>query len=312
MAESEPSKRRKTVTSDTDLLDSTPEAVSDDFFEQLKQHGVQVSESQVDKISRKISEVLTYIPKVGVLGKTGVGKSSLCNALFGADIAEISNVAACTRDPQELFVSLSESSGIVLVDVPGVGESEARDKEYEALYKSIIPKLDVVLWVVKADDRAFAVEERFYRDVVKPNLGRTPFIAVVNQVDKVEPFREWDEEKRKPGPRQAENIKAKLNLVAETFGIAIGKTVSVSAAEKYRLVELLYRIVLALPNEKKISVVREAKKENRSEEVIGVATKGFWEVVKETAKHVFIQAAPVIIEAVGKALVKGLRKIFKF
>ena len=39
--------------------------------------------------------VRTYVPKIGVFGVTGVGKSSLCNALFGSDVAVISDVVAC-------------------------------------------------------------------------------------------------------------------------------------------------------------------------------------------------------------------------
>ncbi|VFS46840.1 tRNA modification GTPase TrmE [Budvicia aquatica] len=36
-------------------------------------------------------------PVIGIMGKTGVGKSSLCNALFQADISPVSDVTACTR-----------------------------------------------------------------------------------------------------------------------------------------------------------------------------------------------------------------------
>ena len=57
-----------------------------DLFENLSREGIQTTEEQ-----RK-NEVLNYEPKVGVFGKTGVGKSSLCNALFGQDVCEISDV----------------------------------------------------------------------------------------------------------------------------------------------------------------------------------------------------------------------------
>ena len=70
-------------------------------------------------------DAYSYTPKVGVFGNSGVGKSSLCNAIFGKEVAKISDVEACTRKPQEILIG-SENSGIVLVDVPGIGEPFTR------------------------------------------------------------------------------------------------------------------------------------------------------------------------------------------
>ena len=38
-----------------------------------------------------------------------------------------------------------------------------------------------------------------------------PFFFVLNQIDKVEPFREWDISKHEPGPKQMDNIRLKIN-----------------------------------------------------------------------------------------------------
>ncbi|EMZ59790.1 yeeP domain protein, partial [Escherichia coli 174900] len=52
---------------------------------------------------------------------------------------------------------------MVITDLPGVGESRDRDAEYEALYRDILLELDLVLWLIKADDRALSVDEYFWR-----------------------------------------------------------------------------------------------------------------------------------------------------
>ena len=193
------------------------------WFDELERRGVKVTPEQRRKIEEKVNSVLSYEPRIGVFGKTGVGKSSLCNALFGQDVCPISDVAACTRNPQEVLLNMG-SKCIKLVDVPGAGESTERDKEYAELYTKILPELDLVLWLIKADDRAMASDENFYQNIVKPHIEQgKPFFMVLNQADKIEPFREWNEAAHEPGPRQFQNIHRKIETVAAQFNLPTSK-----------------------------------------------------------------------------------------
>ncbi len=79
---------------------------------------------------------------------------------------------------------------MVITDLPGVGESRDRDAEYEALYRNILPELDLVLWLIKADDRALSVDEYFWRHIL--HRGHQQVLFVVTQADKTEPCHEWD------------------------------------------------------------------------------------------------------------------------
>ncbi|MDN7542593.1 GTPase family protein [Burkholderia cenocepacia] len=275
---------------------------SADFFERMKAFGDEVPLAQREEILKKVTAVLNYKPKVGVFGKTGVGKSSLCNALFGKETAKVSHVSAGTREPQHILLSLTQSGdGITLIDVPGVGESRERDVEYKGLYRRLLPELDLVLWVVKGDDRAMSVDETFYHDVVKPELDKTSaeILFVVNQVDAIQPLREWDVQNRQPGPNQQANIELKRADVAKAFDVHPSDVATVAAAENYNLVDLVDRMIVALPDAKKWGFLRETKAETRSEKARQETEKGFWSTVKDIATDVLKMVVPAVVTAVA-------------
>jgi small GTP-binding protein len=242
-------------------------------------------------IKKKLNEKLSYVPKIGFFGKTGVGKSSLCNALFGKKLFEINDVEACTRDTQEEVFLNAGNKGITLLDVPGVGENQDRDKEYEKLYIKILPELDLALWVLKADDRAFSSDELFYKKIVKPHIEEgKPFFFVLNQVDKIEPFREWNEEEHRPGVTQFSNIDRKIEAVSLAFECPKNWVIAVSANEKYGLSELVDTFIFALPREKVITVGRQLEPE-----VISARTG---EKIKKDWLDIVIDVAEVVWEGV--------------
>lgn len=263
----------------------------------------------LDEVKKELRKIRNYTPKIGVFGDTGVGKSTLCNALFGKDIAKISDVEACTREPQEVLIGSENGGGIILVDVPGIGEDSVRHEEYINLYKSLVPELDLVLWAIKSDDRKYMSSIEVYKEVLEPNLESCPVVFTITQSEKIEPWGGWDSENNKPGVAQEANLQLKINDVSSRFNISTNKIVIISAGQKYNLVELVNKVVEVLPNGKKYSFTRETKEENVSEEAAKNAEKGIFDHIKETIGEAWEYVKDDVLTVAKELVIEYIPKI---
>ncbi|ATX99765.1 GTPase family protein [Klebsiella aerogenes] len=252
-----------------------------------------------------------YEPVIGIMGKTGAGKSSLCNALFQGEVTPISDVHACTRDVMRLRLSSGDHS-LILIDLPGVGESEQLDKEYESLYRNILPELDLILWVIKADDRAFSVDERFYRRVMTGYQQR--FLFVVNQVDKIEPSHEWYVTGNAPSPHQWVNIEARLASIRQLFS-PHHPVCAVSARTEWNLPSMIETMMCCLPDRATSPLATQLHGRLCSEPVKKQARECFGNAVGEvfdSAEAASFIPAPLkaVIRTVRDAVVSAARAVW--
>jgi predicted GTPase len=251
--------------------------------------------SVMSSVIKKLIEVVSYKPKIGVVGNSGVGKSSLCNAIFGREISLVSHVGAGTRDVQTMEYNNGNGSGFILKDFPGIGEDIQRNREYIDLYKKEFPHLDFIIWAIKGDDRSFASALEGFQEIkayFAEKYPRNPpeIIFALTQVDKIEPYRDWDHVAYVPGTTQNQTIIEKVKLVAGHFKVDVNRVIPVSVnfleRKSYNLDALLERVFKEIPDSKKYSLAREVKKENindKSKEEILKST--YSEVSNEASKH---------------------------
>ncbi len=157
--------------------------------------------------------------QVVFLGKSGYGKSSIVNAMVGRRLMETSDVAACTRVVQSVEYELRPGNYISFADLPGLGESQVRDDEYQEIYRKILRKSDVAAYLVRADNRDFSIDQRAFDRLFQQSSQREKLIIVINGCDKIEPIHR--PVGREPSPLQQENIERKISDLRTVFpGVA--------------------------------------------------------------------------------------------
>ncbi|HBL8956958.1 50S ribosome-binding GTPase [Enterobacter cloacae] len=266
---------------------------------------------------RELNRLVTYEPVIGIMGKTGVGKSSLCNALFRSEVCVVNAVEACTRQPQRVRLRFGNHF-LTIIDLPGVGESVTRDGEYRELYRDLMPQLDMVLWVLKADDRAYAVEEQFYQGVFA-QYCRTlpPVLWVLNQVDKTEPAEWWNWPSAQPSALQAERIAQKQQAVARQLGIAEQDILPISVRGRYRLSRLVEAMITRLPKQARSPLVPHLYNGYHTISVISTASSSFGDAVVEIidkiiGKAPLPQVARSALQAVTHTVARAARSLWGF
>ena len=100
------------------------------------------------------TELLDRAPVVAIIGKAGVGKTTTINNLFDVDdyVAEalafdekghIGDVRRGTTTAIRKRFDLKIGIGLDIIDLPGLGDDIRKDKEFEAIYRQILPQCDI-------------------------------------------------------------------------------------------------------------------------------------------------------------------------
>jgi len=114
-----------------------------------------IPEREFQLILEKFKQETQLPPKVAVIGKSGVGKTTTINNLFNAKLKTSPTTVGTTQAQIKEF-TLATGGTLTVIDLPGYGRSEAEDREYDKIYRQIIPSCDLVFLVIQADTRDIA------------------------------------------------------------------------------------------------------------------------------------------------------------
>lgn len=228
-----------------------------------------------ERILSRLQHAINYEPVIGIMGKSGAGKSSLCNALFQQPVCLTSDLLGCTREPQRIVLTVGERS-MTLVDLPGVGETPEYDAEYSALYQKLLTELDLIIWVLRADDRARAVDIVTHRSLLAYGADASRFLFVISQADRIPPLPELAGQ-TVPSPEQCLSLAVISSQIAGQLPSSF-PVMAVSAHTGYNLHALVELMIHALPVQASSAFYCQLKAENHTEESDVAVRQRFGEI----------------------------------
>ena len=133
-------------------------------------------------------------PRLAIVGRPNVGKSTLLNRLLGEERVLVSDKPGTTRDPIDVGVEI-DGQDYLLIDTAGIRRApkigESADYFAVVRAKEVLQSADVALLLVDGLDGATQQDQRIAEEAETAGVG---LIVLLNKWDAAEPDqREWTE-----------------------------------------------------------------------------------------------------------------------
>ncbi|MPZ51160.1 MAG: ribosome biogenesis GTPase Der [Acidimicrobiia bacterium] len=140
----------------------------------------------VEGFRERDEEVVHEIPRIAIIGKPNVGKSTLLNTLTGEQRTIVSEKPGTTRDPIDVEVEI-DGNPYTLVDTAGIRRKPqiTEDADFYAVLRAreALQTADVALLLVDAADGVTHQDARIASEVVEEGVG---LVVVLNKWDIVD------------------------------------------------------------------------------------------------------------------------------
>lgn len=186
------------------------------------------------------------------LGKTGYGKSSLINALFGTNFPT-NPFYSCTKELYSVSILGCAPQGydcVTVYDTPGIGEFPD-DDVYQAYYEHAVSIADVIVLVVtfaKTD----APEQELLLNLKQHVSQEKPidFVIALNHIDSTivamdSRYIPWDEESNSPSTECHSIISERVHIIHTKYDelFMTSDVIPVCALRNYGIDKLKRRIL---------------------------------------------------------------------
>lgn len=221
------------------------------------------SKKEIDLVTKQLKNEIKNVPlpKIAIIGFTGVGKSSTLNALFNAG-QPTSDVRSCTQNEAPIIGDVSKYTGskgsIIIYDMPGLGEDVYSDKKHFETYRKVLPIVDLAVWTFHTGDRSMTPMQEALQGLINylGNDFQNKLMFAINKADAIAPGESaWNTALNSPSPEQRRNIaeletyiKQKIRQILPTWH---GSIVTYSAKTHFRLSQLMTAMVETLPKERR-------------------------------------------------------------
>lgn len=213
----------------------------------------------IDVLQKKVEEV--PLPRIAIIGFTGVGKSTTLNALFNAG-RPTSDIRACTQSEAPVIGKVDKYTGskgsVIIYDMPGLGEDIYTDQKHLATYRKVLPEVDVAIWTFHTGDRAMTPMQEALKGLVDClGIGfEKKLMFAINKADAIAPGEsDWNQRLNAPSPAQRRNIDELESYVKEKILQVMpewrGALVTYSAKQRFHLEQLMEAMIATMPKERR-------------------------------------------------------------
>ena len=198
-----------------------------------------------------MSKQLYTDKKIAFMGKTGIGKSSLINTVFGLELPT-NTVEECTKNVVGTWIRNEEQlfglcDSVMVMDTPGISAALDNDTYYMPFYHHAIEIADCIVWVAQGNTRSDRADQEMLLKLKPYIKSTTKLILCINMVDKIgENYKnDWSNESNAPNQKMQALIEERsldFQSKMKEVGIVPNAIVKCSAFKNYNMAGLLNAI----------------------------------------------------------------------